>query len=402
MEAAFRAVPRHLFLPGVPVEEAYRDDAIPTKMADGRAISSSSQPAIMAIMLEQLAVQPGQCVLEIGAGTGYNAALLSHLVGPAGQVVTIDIDDDIVGAARAHLAAAGIENVRVVQADGGQGYAPDGPYDRIILTVGAWDITPAWYEQLAVGGRLVLPLKIADGPQNAIAFDKNAPGSQPLLISQSVQECGFMPLRGAFAGPEVFTPLGTDSGLTIISPGALPAASDRILEWLLAGSERTGTGLLMTEADIYGSLTLWLDLQSGQMASLTIEAAPPPSGGWPCVFQRSAKSATCFTFLILTADGMAVLDGRDHSTIETSKTASELGPFELKVMGYGPTGQQVTQTLLDLLTGWDRAGRPQSARLRVRVFGPDYPYPLAAGETLVSKRWTKLVVDWPAEPATQA
>src|SRR5260221_4484066 len=79
--AAFRAVPRHLFLPGVPVEAAYRDEAIPTKMAAGRAISASSQPAIIAIMLGQLDVQTGQRVLESGAGTGHNSAFPAGLVG---------------------------------------------------------------------------------------------------------------------------------------------------------------------------------------------------------------------------------------------------------------------------------------------------------------------------------
>src|SRR5688500_13282187 len=88
---AFRAVPRHLFLPGRPLEEVYRDEAIPTKLAGGQAISSSSQPAMMAIMLEQLDFAPGQHILEIGAGTGYNAALIGHLVGPTGRVVTVDI-----------------------------------------------------------------------------------------------------------------------------------------------------------------------------------------------------------------------------------------------------------------------------------------------------------------------
>src|SRR5689334_11280094 len=77
VEAALRAVPRHLFLPDQPLETVYADRAVPTKRgADGVPISSSSQPAIMAIMLEQLALEPGMRVLEIGAGTGYNAALL--------------------------------------------------------------------------------------------------------------------------------------------------------------------------------------------------------------------------------------------------------------------------------------------------------------------------------------
>ena len=73
--SAFRAIPRHLFLPQLPLAEAYRDEAMPTKIENGMAISASSQPAVMASMLEPLHVLPGHTVLEIGAGTGYNAAL---------------------------------------------------------------------------------------------------------------------------------------------------------------------------------------------------------------------------------------------------------------------------------------------------------------------------------------
>src|SRR2546428_12794983 len=81
VEAAFRAVPRHLFLPGTPLDLVYSDEAIPTKRFDGATVSSSSQPAIMAFMLEQLQLEPGHRVLEVGAGTGYNAALMGHIVG---------------------------------------------------------------------------------------------------------------------------------------------------------------------------------------------------------------------------------------------------------------------------------------------------------------------------------
>src|SRR5687767_10549210 len=79
IERAFGVVPRELFLPGVPLERVYQDDAIVTETEDGVGVSSSSQPAIMALMLAQLDVQPGLRVLEIGAGTGYNAALLREL-----------------------------------------------------------------------------------------------------------------------------------------------------------------------------------------------------------------------------------------------------------------------------------------------------------------------------------
>ena len=97
VEEAFRSVPRHIFVPGVELEKIYSDDSIPTKYIDGKLVSSSSQPAIMAIMLEQLELQPGHRVLEIGAGTGYNAGLLQHLVGDSGLVVTVDIDEESVG-----------------------------------------------------------------------------------------------------------------------------------------------------------------------------------------------------------------------------------------------------------------------------------------------------------------
>src|SRR5947199_2194876 len=122
VEAAFRAIPRHLFLPDVPLAEVYRNEAIPTKIVDGEAVSSSSQPEIMATMLEQLGLEPGHRVLEIGAGTGYNAALMTHLVGDSGAVTTIDLDEDVVDGARAHLASAGFDRVRVALGDGALGY----------------------------------------------------------------------------------------------------------------------------------------------------------------------------------------------------------------------------------------------------------------------------------------
>src|SRR2546425_11884958 len=112
----------------------------PFAAIDGEAVSSSSQPEIMATMLEQLGLEPGLRVLEIGAGTGYNAALMAHVVGETGTLTSMDIDDDIVDGARAHLDAAGQSRVRVVLGEGGLGYPAGAPYDRIILTVGAWDV----------------------------------------------------------------------------------------------------------------------------------------------------------------------------------------------------------------------------------------------------------------------
>lgn len=121
-----RTVPRHVFVPEAPLEDAYANAPVHIKYDTvGTSISCASQPSIVALMLDQLDVQPGQRVLELGAGTGYNAGLLAHLVGENGHVTTLDVDDDLVEGARAHLAAAGITNVEAVTRDGALGYAEE-------------------------------------------------------------------------------------------------------------------------------------------------------------------------------------------------------------------------------------------------------------------------------------
>ena len=192
VERALRTVPRHLFVPDVPLEHAYSDNAIPTHEEGGLPISSASQPAIVAIMLQQLRVEPGMRVLEIGAGTGYNAALLAELVGPSGAVTTVDIGEEIAAEARGRLASAGYPRVAVIAADGAAGWPPNAPYDRIELSVGASDITPAWYEQLRIGGLVTLPLWLGISDAS-VALRKHAGA----LVSESLAPCGFMRLRGS-------------------------------------------------------------------------------------------------------------------------------------------------------------------------------------------------------------
>jgi protein-L-isoaspartate(D-aspartate) O-methyltransferase len=197
--AAFRAVLRHRFLPGRPLDEVYEDAAIMTKMAGpGVAISSSSQPAIMAVMLQLLAPRPGDHVLEVGAGTGYNAALLAYLVGTTGSVVTLEIDQDLAEQAAANLAAAGVAGATVVRADGARGWPPGAPYDGIILTVAAQDLSPAWLAQLREGGRLVLPLGVGEGAQVCTVFVRRG----RTLTGSPLSGCGFVPLRGEMAAPQ--------------------------------------------------------------------------------------------------------------------------------------------------------------------------------------------------------
>ena len=205
---AFLAVPRHVFLSQDLAARAYEDTAIAIKSdADGLPVSASSQPAIMAAMLEQLGLDVGQRVLEIGTGSGYNAALIARIVGDSGAVVTIDVEPDLTDQARASLAAAGFGDVTVVCGDGADGVPGHAPYDGIIVTAGVWDLSPQWLAQLGVGGRVVAPISVR-GIQLTVAFEHAATHWAGRLALR----CSFIRMTGLSAGPETLVPLGTAAG----------------------------------------------------------------------------------------------------------------------------------------------------------------------------------------------
>jgi protein-L-isoaspartate(D-aspartate) O-methyltransferase len=207
---AFLHVPREAFLPGVANElgiaAVYRDEAYPTKTdADGYAISSSSQPGIMAAMLEELRLSAGHRVLEVGAGTGYNAALLSVLVGQRGDVTSLELDPDVAGQATRALDAVG-HRARVVTADGREGWKSRAPYDRIVVTASSLDVPYAFLDQLKEGGLLVMPLRLSDAVpfrQIVVTFERVA----LRLKSVSVIHGGFMRLRSRPDDPSLPWPV---------------------------------------------------------------------------------------------------------------------------------------------------------------------------------------------------
>jgi protein-L-isoaspartate(D-aspartate) O-methyltransferase len=387
VETAFRVVPRHLFLPSVAPEQAYRDEAIPTKYLDEQAISSSSQPAIMAIMLEQLDLKPGQHVLEIGAGTGYNAALMAQLVGPTGQVVAIDIDEDIVESACAHLAAAGIERVQVVCGDGGYGWVEGAPYDRVILTVGTWDITPAWLEQLKPGGRILLPLSLA-GPQVSVAFER-ADGH---LASVSIQDCGFMRLRGAFAVPEETSlKLGPEPGLHISFMRERECDAEAIYRLLTSPARDRATGVVARPDEVWGGLSLWLATREPALCNLNAEGELASSGIVPYLFGWHGHRTVCATSGLLDESSLAVLM-QSHGQLPAPDTPPD-PVFELCVRTYG-SSDACAQRLIDQIVAWDAAGRPATSRLHIRAYPRDSDYEPSSAEVVIPKRWTRLVLSW--------
>ncbi|MFZ4277530.1 methyltransferase domain-containing protein [Streptomyces arboris] len=255
--AAFEEVERHLFVPYYYVHGSrgyerlwgedpepvrrrrwvrgvYGDEALATRMRDGELISSSSQPSLMALMLEALDVRDGHTVLEIGTGPGYNAALLSHRLGDA-AVTSVDLDPEITDAARGHLAAAGYRPT-VITGDGARGCPQRAPYDRIIATCTLPSVPSAWPEQCSPGARILAP--VATG---LVSLEVRATAHGPRAEGHFLHTPAyFVPLRGA-------SPLSEP----VARPGGVPrrAIGDELFRFLLT--------LTAGSLDPRDALSLW-------------------------------------------------------------------------------------------------------------------------------------------------
>ncbi len=165
---AMRTVPRHAFVMKQDLRRAYRDHPLPIGL--GQTIS---QPYIVAYMTEVLKLGPNSRVLEIGTGSGYQAAVCAEI---AGEVFTIEILEKLAESAKKHLAELGYQNVYVKAGDGYFGWSRHGPFDAIIITAAAGMIPPPLIEQLKPGGRMILPLGSPFGAQTLVLVTKDAEG----------------------------------------------------------------------------------------------------------------------------------------------------------------------------------------------------------------------------------
>ena len=353
---AFARVPRHHFLPQVPLETVYTDDAIVTRDEGGIPTSSSSQPSLMARMLDLLDVAPGRRVLEIGAGTGYNAALLAAL---GAEVTTVELQPEVADDARRHLAAAGLHADVVT----GDGYAPPpGPFDRIIVTAGLWEVPGPLAAALADGGVLVAPVRV-----NAIEAVFALRREGDMLHAAGAMPCGFMPLRGESGARPWRWRLGGGGGA--LADADLGNEGRGNLDRMLAGPVRDAGDPLGSIAHPMDAL-LWVALQGDPLLSLAL----PHEGDGPPPWTLGLNVLPASLLVVEFAGGYADIAGARL---------------------YG--GDGALRTFTAGLEGWQAAGSPRPAALTLTLAPHrdrsvwSIPYPDGSGGSAMYRgahRWT--------------
>lgn len=381
VEEAFRSVPRHAFVPNATLEEAYANAPVHIKHDDnGASISCGSQPGVVATMLEQAALEPGIRVLELGAGTGYNAALIGHMVGPTGSVTTIDVDQDLVEGARARLKENGATNVTVALGDGALGHPDGAPFDRIIATVGCHDVPHAWVDQLAPGGRLIAPVRIAGDVSRSIVFE--ARGDR--WVSVDSQLCTFMPLRGGVGDdPRRILALDADGTVLIQTNQDQSITPEQVDHVLTEPSTTTWTGVDFGKGQPLDPMWLWLATRlDNRVSRMPVQPLAAASGlvspGLPWGDMASVPAGE---------RGLAYLTMRPVD--------GQPGRHEIGVIGHTPAGQELAERMTEHIRSWE----PHRAEgLTFALHYNSVPEHSTATRRVLARTHSTLVVSW-GEPA---
>jgi protein-L-isoaspartate(D-aspartate) O-methyltransferase len=380
VEKALRTVPRHVFVPDALLEDAYANAPVHIKYdTDGTSISCASQPGVVALMLDQLDAQPGERLLELGAGTGYNAALLAHLVGDSGHVTTLDVDDDLVAGARAHLAAAGLTNVEAMTRDGALGYAEGAPYDRIIATVGAHGVPHSWMQQLAPGGRLLVPQRLKGTVSRSIAYEQR----DGRWVSLGSEMNTFMPLRRGIADDDRrVIPLSADGTIRLQAPAGQHIDADALADVLDQTRTEEWTGMTVRA------------MESPEWMELFVSCSLP-SGLIRMLFPQNAKG-TALTEDPYPSSTAAVDKGAVTylaRRVSQKKTPEGDKLWEFGVIGHGPGSDELATKVADAIRTWDRAYRGREATFEIQPL--DAPaIEQRPGLFALYTPLNRIVVDW--------
>jgi protein-L-isoaspartate(D-aspartate) O-methyltransferase len=374
LEAALRMVPRHLFAPGATLEESYAQETVRFKRDEhGATLSTVSAPQIQAMMLEQAQLETGMRVLEIGSG-GYNAALIAELVGETGQVTTVDIDPDVIDRARDCLAAGGYHRVNVVLADAEGGVPDHAPYDRIIVTVGAWDIPPAWSDQVVEGGRMVIPLRMR-GLTRSVAFERD--GNH--LVSRDYRLCGFVPMQGIGAYSEQVVALDGDR-VSLQIDGEQSVDADRLRNALLGPRVELWSGVEGGRTEPFDDLDLWVATVVDNFGLLTATKEAIDSG--------LVSKSTLFGGKTMVAGGSFAYRASARP-VDAERTLFEFGAY-----GHGPDATRLAEDYVNLIQTWERDHCGGSGA-RIEVYAAAASDAELPPGRVINKRHTRVVISWP-------
>jgi protein-L-isoaspartate(D-aspartate) O-methyltransferase len=336
--AAMEAVPRGLFLPGVPDEKAYADVAVYTRTDDeGGFIGGSDQPSQTAILLTLASLEAGQNVLHIGTGTGYGPALIQEIIGRDGIITSMDIDRGSAKGAADLLRKAKKSAVHVVEADGAGGYSQRASYDRIVSSVAVWDIPDAWVRQVRPNGLIITPIYL-DGIQIMAAFRVEEGGD---LVGERLYSCSFVPITGVAAPPVQHLYMGGGSALRIYSNEISGIDSARLHLLMTADAERCHLGGAPTRRDYWDGFAPYLMMN-----------VPPD-----------------YEFATYTVEGSKRVYGMDGDgfTLITIGSATFVGADDLGDTNcYG--GADSFLKVDEVFAAWRAAGEPGIDTLRVRLF----------------------------------
>lgn len=374
VEAAFRHVPRERFMPGdtdLAVVYGYDNSVVTKRDEDGRAMSSVSAAYIQARMLELAELRPGMTVLEVGSG-GLNAAYIAEIVGLDGRVVSIDIDPEVIDRAASALDATGYgSRVRVMVADAEHGVPDEGPFDAIIVTVGAWDIAPAWLQQLRPDGVLVLPL-IMNNVTRVIGFRRNGDH----LVSTATEVAGFVPMQGDGSHTDREFELPDTSGrkVRLTFDSGAPADMNQLNGVLAADQIELWSGATVEHGVSFADLHLWLAWRADGFCRLSADEGT-----------ALAAQKRWFPFAVVRGAGFAYLAWRD---------AMQGAGAEFGARAYGRDGQLAAAALVEQIRSWDRDGRRTpptfaywpTARARAQI---------PADATGMDKTHGVLTISWP-------
>lgn len=341
LRQAFLSYPRHRFIPRyqhpmtrqwVELNPEIIDEHLPIlyanralgiyQLSESSFIATISQPVLVLNMLFLLDIQPGMRVFEIGTGSGWNAALMSSLVGPQGHVYSAEILPDLVTSSQQALRENQAQSATVILGDGMAGYASGAPFDRIIFTAGAYDIPLALHQQLKEGGLLLAVLKIAGGGDDLVLLRKQ----DGLLVSQHLAPVQFVPVLGSYRSERRD---GEPLTAFLEQVHLLPEPIDRMPFW-------------------WGSRLSWNMMERTEGIRSYLQLSEP---GYRVFITDQVSPVYCF----------GIYDEVTQSLVVAQNDS---------LVSYGNLGARTR--LFAALGQWMEGGMPSSVRLRLRI----YPQPV--------------------------